>query len=508
MTVTATGRRLPFLLALWAIAFHLSTPARAESTSPAVVEAFHAARPGPVWLLDGAEPVLGPRGLAVRQVLESADREGLSPRDYPVPSTATPALLDRAITALLLEYLTDLQAGRVAPQKVDPALFVYRRTVDGLALLNRVADAAEPARTLADLAPGNPVYRRLRRLLSEYRALAGNGGWPAVPAGDSLKPGMTDPRISAVRRRLAATGEYTPPAETSEFYDATLEVAVRAFQRRHGLDADGAIGRGTVAALNVPVTRRIRQIALNMERFRWMPDDLGNDHVFVNMAGFELDYVKDGTTRLSMRVVVGRRFRETPIFSDAIRYLEFNPTWSVPRKIAIEDLLPKIRRDPGYLAAGGYQLLAATAGEAPLDPATIDWSSLGAGRFPYRLRQMPGEKNALGRVKFMFPNPFDVYLHDTPAREQFRRSVRAFSSGCIRLERPLQLAEAMLRGDNQDPGRVDEIVRSAQTTRVNLAAAVPVHLTYLTAWIGEGGTVEFRDDVYGRDALLAKALRL
>lgn len=510
MIEAATRRLRPTLAALVLLLAYPPAPAWSRQAAPeAVVEAFHAARPGPVWVAEGATPALGARGLIVRQALEAAGREGLSAADYALPATATAQQLDRAMTRVLLGYLTDLQAGRVAPHRADPALFLSRRAVDGPGLLNVVADSPGPARTIAGLAPGNPIYRRLRRLLSEYRALADAGGWAGVPAGGSLKPGMADPRIAAVRLRLAATGEYTPPAAASDLYDGALEVAVRAFQRRHGLDADGVLGRRTVAALDIPVADRIRQIELNMERFRWMPDDLGDDHVFVNMAGFVLDYVMEGTTRLSMRVVVGRRFRETPVFSDTIRYLELNPNWTVPRKIAVEDLLPKIRRDPSYLAAGGYQVLAATAvGWHPLDPASIDWWSVGAGRFPYRLRQLPGTSNALGQVKFMFPNRFDVYLHDTPAREAFRRSVRTLSSGCIRLEKPLTLAEALLRRDGQDPRMIAPILDSGRTTRVNLATPVPVHLTYLTAWIGEGGTVEFRDDVYGRDALLAKALGL
>lgn len=481
--------------------------AGAAEPDPAVA-AFYATRAeAPVWTEATEPPVLNALGLAVEQALREADREGLDPDDYAIPAASTPAALDRAVTQTLQGYLTDLQAGRVAPQKADPALFVYRRDVDGLRLLEAVAGSADPGRAIADLAPANPVYRRLRRLLSEYRGLARAGGWETVAEGETLKPGMTDPRVSAVRRRLAATGDLTLPEVPTDLYDETLEVAVRAFQRRHGLDADGAIGTRTVRALNVPVEARIRQIELNMERFRWMPDEFGDDHVFVNLAGFELDYVRQGTTRLSMRVVVGRQYRETPVFSDRIRYLEFNPTWTVPPKIAIEDLLPKIRKDPGYLAAGGYQVFpAGSANPQPVPAGTVDWSALGKGRFPYLLRQAPGKKNALGQVKFMFPNRFDIYLHDTPAREFFRRSVRTFSSGCIRLEKPLALAAALLRGDDQDPGRIDAIVESEKTTRVTLAKPVPVHITYLTAWIGEGGTVEFRDDVYGRDALLAKAL--
>jgi len=481
----------------------------AQEPEPArIIEAFHATRSeAPVWVEDGMPPALNALGRAVRNSLQEADREGLDPASYAIPEATTPQALDRGVTATLLAYLTDLQAGRIAPRQAVPDLFVYRREVDGLQLLATVADSPDPARALADLAPANPVYRRLRRLLAEYRGLARVGGWGAVPDGETLKPGMAGPRVDAIRRRLAATGDLTLPQDPTDRYDETLESAVRAFQRRHGLDADGAIGKQTVVAINVPVEARIRQIVLNMERFRWMPDDFGDDHVFVNLAGFELDYVMHGITRLSMRVIVGRQYRETPVFSDRIRYLEFNPTWTVPQKIAVEDLLPKIRKDPGYLAAGGYEIYAGWTDSAPLVAASaVDWSALGKGRFPYRLRQRPGKKNSLGQVKYIFPNKFDVYLHDTPARELFRRSVRNFSSGCIRLEKPLSLAEALLRGDNQDPGRVAGIVGSEKTTRVNLAAPVPVHITYLTAWIGEGGTVHFRDDVYGRDTLLAKAL--
>lgn len=499
-------------LAAWfivgSLAVAASVPLAAHAQSPEIdrtVAEFHAARPeAPVWVEDG---VLNARGLAVRTALQEADREGLDPEDYALPAATPAQALDRAMTATLLGYLTDLQAGRVAPLKADPDLFVYQREVDGLRLLDAVAGSDDPARTIADLAPANPVYRRLRRLLSAYRGLARDGGWGTVAAGETLKPGMTDPRVGAVRRRLAATGDLTLPEAPTDLYDETLEVAARAFQRRHGLDADGAIGARTVAALNVPVEARIRQIQLNMERFRWMPDEFGDDHVFVNLAGFELDLVVQGTTRLSMRVVTGRQYRETPVFSDRIRYLEFNPTWTVPPKIAVNDLLPKIRKDPGFLSAGGYRVYAGWQDGAPqVDPAKVDWSAVGKGRFPYRLHQAPGKKNALGQVKFMFPNRFDVYLHDTPAREHFRRAVRNYSSGCIRLEKPLALAEALLRADGKDPVQVATILRSEATTRVSLATPIPVHLTYLTAWIGEGGTVEFRDDVYGRDALLAKAL--
>ncbi|SDG42349.1 L,D-transpeptidase family protein [Thalassobaculum litoreum] len=509
------------LAAALALLISLTAPALAQSSDPTpdstadfapdpVVAAFLAARAdGYAWVEENEVPTLNAKGAAVVRVLERAERQGLRPADFTLPAADSPESLDQAVSRTLLRYLTDLQAGRVAPKKVDPELFVFPRDVDGLALLDAVHAAPETAKAMADLAPGNPIYRRLRRLLLDYRALARSGGWHPVPEGPTLKPGMTDPRVSEVRRRLSSTADLTPASGATDLYDPALESAVRQFQRRHGLDADGAIGAKTVAAMNVPVRDRVRQIVLNMERFRWMPDEFGDDHVFVNMAGFELDYVVGGVTRLAMRVIVGRPYRETPVFSDTIRYLEFNPTWSVPAKIAAQDLLPKIKKDPSYLTAGGYELYAGYQDGAPqVDPASVDWAAIPKGRFPYRLRQAPGEKNALGQVKFMFPNQFDVYLHDTPARELFAKSVRNFSSGCIRLQKPITLAEVMLAADGQDPTQVRKILDGKKTARVNLKTPVPVHLTYLTAWIGEGGTVEFRDDIYGRDSLLANALGL
>lgn len=463
----------------------------------------------PVWTEPGGAASLNAHGKAVVEALQRAGREGLRPDDYRLPETSDGVTLETAVTSVVLRYVTDLQAGRIDPKRADPELFVYAREVDGVAMLERVAGATDPARALADLAPANPVYRRLRRLLAEYRDIEQAGGWGTIADGEPLKPGHRDVRIAEIRRRLAVSGDATVASEDPDAYDEVFGIAIRSFQARHGLEPDGVVGNKTILALNAPVADRIRQIVINMERFRWMPDDLGDDHVFVNMAGFTLDYVRHGSLDFTMRVVVGRPFRETPIFSDRIRYLEFNPTWTVPPKIASNDLLPKILKDPGFLAAGGYEVYAGwDDGAARLDPMAVDWARYKGRNLPFRLRQAPGKKNALGRVKFMFPNDFDIYLHDTPAREHFRRAVRNFSSGCIRLEHPVTLAERLFEADGQDASRIGAILESGKTARINLATPVPVHLTYLTAWIGEGGTVEFRDDLYGRDVRLAAALGL
>lgn len=476
----------------------------------ATVQEFQDSRaPENVWTEPAEPAVLNDRGRAILSVLGSAEREGLVARDYRVPPTTDRSALERAVSLSLLRFLTDLRSGRLAPYEADPELFLARPSVDGLQLLSTVADADDPVRAIAQVGPRNPIYHRLRRALADYRQRAVRGGWPSVAVGDPLKPGMRDPRVAALRERLTVSESLTLTSDDPELYDEGFGLAMRGFQRRHGLEADGVVGARTVAALNVPIEHRIEQIVLNMERFRWMPDEFGDDHVFVNLADFTLDYVHQGLVAMSMRVIVGRQYRETPVFSDRIRYLELNPTWTVPAKIASEDLLAKIRTNPSYLASGGFKVLAGSGDSATrIDPATVDWAGLTKGRFPFTLRQQPGLKNALGRVKFMFPNRFDIYLHDTPGRELFRRSVRTFSSGCIRLENPIGLARRLLAADGQDPDRIAPILESAKTTRINLAKPVPVHLSYLTAWVGEGGTLEFRDDVYGRDALLAKALGL
>ncbi|MCA9770794.1 MAG: L,D-transpeptidase family protein, partial [Myxococcales bacterium] len=276
------------------------------------------------------------------------------------------------------------------------------------------------------------------------------------------------------------------------------------------LEADGVAGRETLAALNVPAAERVRGLLVNLERWRWLPQELGERHVMVNIAGFHLDLVDGGRSVLDMKVIVGRSYRRTPVFSDRIRYLVFNPQWEVPRKLALQDVLPRVREDTAYLEHKGFRVLEGWgADERVVDPATVDWASLGPDHWPYRFRQKPGPTNSLGVVKFMFPNKFDVYLHDTPAKDLFASSKRSFSSGCIRVERALDLAEALLK---DDPGwtreRIDATVGAERERTVALRAPVPVHLQYWTAWADEDGSIEFREDLYRRDARVAKALRI
>jgi murein L,D-transpeptidase YcbB/YkuD len=401
----------------------------------------------------------------------------------------------------------------VEPALFDPETFVYPQDVERGQVLTGAAGSADIDAFIESFKPSSDRYDRTRLALEDYRRLAAGGGWPNVPEGETLKPGTTDPRVQALRSRLAVTGEVSGPATGDPaFFDADLESAVRAFQARHGLEVDGKVGRESLAALNVPVERRIDQLILNLERRRWMPDDFGDRFVFVNLADFHLKVVVasggEEDTIFDSRVVVGTPYFRTPVFSDEITYIEINPYWTVPPSIARNELLPKIKKDPGYLAKNEYVLFDGWGESAKtLDPQNVDWTQVRADNFGYKIRQEPGDRNALGRIKFMFPNQFNVYLHDTPSKSLFGRASRAFSHGCVRVHEPITFAEFVLNGqEGWDEAKVREVIDSGKRTVVPLQTPLPVHLTYLTAWVNKDGIVHFREDIYGRDALLAKVL--
>ena len=448
--------------------------------------------------------------------LANAEVDGLKPKDYPsdylielrdsaqLQHAEHAAYTELMFSAFFLVYAADMKVGRFVPNKIDSELFLDRRTVDGpgmLALLegyrdlNGFFDAWEPQRR---------EYRALKALLAHYRQLEAGGGWPVISAGETLKPGMTDPRVAEVKARLKASGDFSPSSSAPEEFDDALVDAVKRFQRRHGLDADGVIGKQSLLALNIKVNDRVRQIIVNMERWRWMPENLGSDYVKVNIAGFQLTRVQSEQVVRRMNVVVGKVYHRTPVFSDKIRYLEFNPTWTVPNSIATKEMLPALKKDPNRYAAKGFDIYR---GGEKVSWAGIDWSQYSTKKFPFVFQQQPGETNALGRVKFMFPNKHNVYLHDTAARSLFAKSFRALSHGCVRLGEPIAFADEVLAsmpGWSRD--RIDDVLASQETTRVSLKSALPVHLVYETAWLGEDGTIHFRPDIYSRDKRLHNAI--
>jgi murein L,D-transpeptidase YcbB/YkuD len=482
----------------------------ADDTVAALQNWYAQSRFKPLWI--------GPEGAneKARQFLEilgQADREGLDPDDYRADEigqhiAASPADGELLLSDAFVRYVSDLRNGRLSPRSVDPALFLDPAEVNSNAILQAARNTVDILKTIEAFTPTNPIYRQLRRVLEEYREIELDGGWPLVPEGSSLKPGMRDWRVPILRCRLMATKDLPDEDGDSEFYDEALQQAVLRFQRRHGLVADGVVGRRTLAELNVPVERRIEQIIVNMERSRWLPDELGDRYILVNIAGYELAVVESGSVAMTMKTIIGKPYRRTPVFSGLMTYMEFNPSWTVPPTIVKHDILPKVRADSAYLERRNMRVfLGWDEKSAELAASAVDWNAIDPERIPYRFRQEPGPANALGRVKFILPNRFDVYLHDTPKRALFNRTVRSFSSGCVRVEDPLGLAEFLT---TDQPGwnrkRIEEIIDSRKTRVVMLAKPVPVHLTYSTVWLDGDGTIQFRDDVYARDDLMYQAL--
>ncbi len=425
------------------------------------------------------------------------------------------AELELRLSLGLVQFASDLASGRLEPSEVDPELFVYPQDVDHAGVIRAAADASDLEAFVATFRPAQDEYRRLKAALAEFRVRAASGeDWGAVPDGATLKPGASDPRVAALRARLLASNDdeearlAAVASAGPEFYDEQLEAAVVRFQQRHGLAPDGKVGRKTLSALNVPLEGRIRQMLLNLERRRWMPDDRGDRYVFVNLADFELKVVHEPRTVFDTRVVVGAPYHRTPAFSAEMTYIEINPNWNVPPSIARNELLPRIKEDPGYLAANGFELLAGWNDGGPaIDPWAVDWSQITPEDFAWRLRQRPGEGNALGRIKFMFPNSFNIYLHDTPARHLFDEAERSFSHGCVRVEDPESFGAVVLDGQaDWSLERIKVAIASGERMIVALEEPLPVHVAYLTAWVNKDGTVHFRNDVYGRDARLSEAL--
>ena len=450
----------------------------------------------PAWSNGGG---LLPRAAELTAALAAAGEHGLRPEDYPTAeirrrmgllplSGATPAPgdladLDLLLTHAFLTYGAHLRGGRVSPQSIQRDCAVERSATDLAAVLEEALGAGRIRQALEELAPPHEGYRALRQQLAKLReTAAARGGWPAVPDGPTLQADDRDDRIAALRARLAATDD-APPGEPAEpaVLDPPLVEAVQAFQRRHGLEPDGVVGPATLRALNVPAADRFRQIELNLERWRWFPRDPGERHVMVNVAGFELAAVEAGRTAVSMRIIVGKPYQRTPLFSSAMTQVVLNPSWHVPSSITTKEIVPRLKRDPGYLARNGYY-----------------WSN-------GRLVQRPGPQNALGRIKFLFPNRFNVYLHDTPSRSLFERTVRTFSHGCMRIEKPLELAEWVL-GETWTRERLEAAIAARRERSVRLPEPLPVHVVYWTAWVDDAGGLQLREDVYGRDEALGKGL--
>ena len=469
----------------------------------------------PIWSEGGR---LNARATLLTQAIELAAAEGLDPNQYRLPamvadSSVSPQVgpdLEQQMTTLYLRLARDLHSGELTPRQIDPNWYLPVEPFDpdaALALLRRYSDASELVHALS---PQAPAYQHLRGALHDYRVLASQGGWPELPQFPTLRPGERRAEVPLLRRRLQLEGDHPAGAPLeAELFDPTLETAVRRFQSRNGLVEDAVVGAKTLAALKVKVEERIDQIRANMERWRWLPRDLGSQYLLVNTAGYELTLFLDGQPVMQQRTINGTQKRQTPSFASRITHLVVNPRWTVPRLIAVKDLLPKQQQDVEYLSHLGIQVLRHEEGEwIRLDPLSIDWRRYNKNNFPFTLRQAPGDKNSLGRIKFVMHNPFSIYLHDTPAKGLFQKPIRAFSSGCIRVQGVDQLARRLLLNGGQSPAEaLDEPLNGLETHIQRLARPMPVYLVYFTSWVDDTGLVHFRPDVYRRNQDLLLALR-
>ena len=406
-------------------------------------------------------------------------------------------------TKLYLELARALSSGALNPKSVDAAISRARPVPSTESLLNGLL-AEDPAAFIARLSPSNANYAGLRKALRQLETIAAEGGWGSRLDATEVAPGSSGDPVVQLRNRLIRMG-YLRNSASAE-YDDALMFAVKRFQAEHGLDPDGEADRLTVRAINVEPEERIRRVLAALERARWMNFPLGEQHVLVNLPDFRASIIRHGKPVFESRVVVGKSLPklQTPEFSDEMTHMIVNPTWWVPRSISTGEVLPKLKQDP---AAEPQLVIFDPEDGTPINRSLVDFSDFTARNFPFEMRQPPGPGNALGRVKFMFPNSFNVYMHDTPWRALFQRERRSFSHGCVRVHRAFDLAHFLLNMQSDDPGAIlDGLLSEGDETRINLAESLPVHITYRTAWVTPDGRTNFRADIYGRDELIYERL--
>lgn len=457
----------------------------------------------PVWLTSSEQIwTVNARTQALIALFKGAEALGLDPADYTVGAETVATIEDAvgyelALMSSALRFGLDNYGGRLDPRTISPNLDMPRLKPATTDLLQRLSEADDPAKLLADLAPSEPEFVRLLQLLTDAED---DGSEPvSIAEGPSIKPGTIDDRVNALRQRLGI-----PAVDGAELvYDAPLVEAVKSFQLSLALTSDGIVGNATRQALNRSGRITREQILINLEKWRWLPRERGDYRVEVNVPEFRLWIRRDGEVVHETRVVVGTPTNQTPIFYDQIRHVVVNPYWNVPVSIARNEIGPQVRRDPGYLSRREFELL--NAGNL-IDPWSVDWSSVAPGTFPFSIRQKPGAQNALGQVKFLFPNKHDVYLHDTPEKSLFSRDVRAYSHGCVRVENPFDFADALLANEPKF-GRDTLVAAFGPRERwFNMDVKVPVYLTYFTLRVDEEGEVRSFADIYGHDEKIADAL--
>ena len=451
--------------------------------------------------------------------IKDSYQDGLTPEDYHLsliqqlqaslvvnPDLDKQAKLDVVLTDSLVRLGYHLLIGKVDPESMDSNWNMQQTLdMDSILKMSSSIDNGQITKLISGFRPQVDFYNGLKRALANYRKIQTEGGWTQVPAGEILKFGMISPRVLAIRQRLSISSDMPAINTKSAVYDNAVEDGVKRFQQRHGLAVNGLVNKITLAAMNVPIKARIDQLRVNLDRARWVLHKLPREFVMVDIAGFNVRYINNGQEIWRTRAQVGNAYRKTPIFRSHIRFIIFNPTWTVPPTILREDILPKIKRDSEYLQNRNMVVLSQSG--TRIDPGTIDWLKYSGKNFPYLIRQQPGPKNTLGRVKFMFPNKHAVYLHDTLRKSGFKKVGRALSSGCIRIQNPLYFAELLLANKpGWDRARIDTIVKSRKTTHVNLIKPLTVMLLYWTAGVDSEHRVIFSPDIYDRDRAILVGL--
>lgn len=458
-----------------------------------------------VWNPTSAEKLIA--------AISKAGDEGLNSKDYhyakliEIQSKSDKtefeqAEFDMLLTDAYMLYISHLVAGKVNPVTVDAEWHVRKDDVDYNKIFTK-ASIQNIDETIKSVLPKHSTYASLKSALQKYRMLESDN-WPAISAEKTIKPGFEDASIPLIRERLYLLGDLKDIFNDSKnLYDEKLTDAVKTFQTRHGITSDGEIGTKTLATINVSVKQRKEQIEANLERWRWLPQEFGNYYMVVNIANFELEVYRNKNLVRQHKVIVGKPFRRTPVFYSQMQYLVLNPTWTIPPGILNNDIIPSVKKDPNYLQTKKIDVLD-NQGKV-LNTNEIDWKNPIVKGYTYR--QSPGPDNALGSVKFMFPNSFHVYLHDTSAKELFEKGERAYSSGCIRVQEPLLLAEYLLNDSgNYSLSKINDIVKTRKTETIKLNEKPNVFLLYWTAWSDSSGNVQFREDIYKRDQILIDAL--
>ena len=494
--------------------------------APDLVRLFYARRDyRPAWI---GEKVTSSQIRPLLQALRNVEADGLNPMDYHLEriegqcksiekglkkkrpiQTETAAGFDILCTDAFLTCVGHLAHGKVDPETHQVAWrgACIDESLAGLLEVALIKNLVAVA--LESLPPRHSFYLNLKKALESYREPARKAKWEPFPEGLSLKKGDRQKEVKELRKRLLALGDLAREnSRSGRVFDEALEFALRRFQTRNGLNATGSIDQTTLAALNIPLKERCREIEANMERWRWLPDDLGERFIYVNVANFELEAFESSHKKLAMKVVVGSEAWQTPDFASQMTHLIVNPDWTIPIPVILKETVNYVLQNPCYFKDNRMVVLRKAGEElAEIDPASINWAKLNEKNLDFLIRQLPGADNILGRLKFVFPNKYDIYLHDTPYQEDFAKAARAYSHGCIRAERPVDLAVWVLRGKpGWDLRQIWAAIEAGVERKVKLVEPIDVYFLYSTAWIGDDGTVQFRSDIYERDKKLTEAL--